>query len=87
MSMHEYSTDWDNIDLERASERDKDILNSYNFETLLLEIQCNLEHINKQKIIEHFESEIQKKMKTAREIFIANLDNILERAKKERKES
>ncbi len=84
MSLHEYVTDWDNIDLERASERDKDILDSYNFETLLLEINCNLKKINRQTVREQFDKELRNKIKTAREVFESNLDNIVQKAKQER---
>ena len=39
--------DWKNVDLSSDYERSQDILSSYSFDTLLLEISCNIKDITK----------------------------------------
>jgi hypothetical protein len=72
--------DWNNVDLKSDYERNQPILDEYTFETLLLEISCNLREINAKTVTEQFENELKIKVDSAREIFKANLNNILKDA-------
>lgn len=76
--------DWNNVDLTSNYERDQPVLFGYTFEQLLLEISCNLKDINKETVKKHFNEVINDRMSEAKEIFSANLDNILNEAIKER---
>jgi hypothetical protein len=51
----EYSTDWNNIDLTIGYERNLNILEPYNFETLLLELSCNIptKELTKEAVLRH----------------------------------
>lgn len=42
--------DWKNVDLDDGYERDQNILDPYDFDTLLLEISCNVRDINPETI-------------------------------------
>lgn len=75
---------WNNIDLNSPYERSQDILDSYDSETLLLEVACNLKHINRDTIRAQAMESIKSKYNTAIEILEANLDNYLNEALKER---
>ncbi len=77
--------DWNNVDLKSDYERNHDFLNGYSFETLLLEIACNLREINKETVRKQFETELQNRIREANEIFEANLTNIVKEAQRERK--
>lgn len=76
--------DWNNIDLERPYERDSNIVEPYSFETLLLEIHCNIKDITPGTVGKQFEESLAANMGEARSIFKANLDNIVKQAQKER---
>ncbi len=78
-------TDWYNIDLESPRERDLDLLDSYNFETLLLEVACNIpdNKITRETVKKQAMESIRQKYETAIEILNANLDNLTTYAKKE----
>jgi formiminotetrahydrofolate cyclodeaminase len=76
--------DWNNIDLKSDYERNQPILTGYTFETLLLEISCNLREINKNTIRNQFETELQNRIREAREIFESNLNNIIKNAQEYR---
>jgi hypothetical protein len=76
--------DWKNVDLNSPYERNQEILDGYSFETLLLEIHTNLRVINEQTVRAQFELELKSKIDSAREIFEANLANIVTEAIKER---
>lgn len=75
---------WHNIDLNSPYERQQDILDGYDSETLLLEVACNLRDINRDTIRAQAMESIKSKYKTAIEILDANLDNYLTHALKER---
>ena len=77
--------DYNNIDLNRPAERNANILEALNFETLLLEISCNLPVINEKTIREQFEIDLTQRINDAREILEANLQNILTEAIKTQK--
>jgi len=75
---------WKNVNLNSPYERDSSILDNYTFDTLLLEISCNLRDINKETIRKQFITELENKVNSAKEIFEYNLDNILKDALKYR---
>jgi len=62
--------DWKNIDLTSGYERDQNFLDGYDFETLLLEIHCNMKEITKEAILGHAkkEREVSPSPKTTREV-------------------
>jgi hypothetical protein len=72
--------DWDNIDLTSGYEREQDFLTGYSFDTLLLEISCNLRDINEKTVRDHCYNELNNRIREAKEIFEANLNNILKEA-------
>jgi len=76
--------DWKNINLDSASERQAHILDGLTFDTLLLEISCNVREINEQNIKAQFEEDLKNKIQSAREVFNDNLQNILKDAIKYR---
>jgi hypothetical protein len=75
-----YGRDWNNIDLDSPSERDCCIIDSLSFETLLLEIECNLPEINRDTVTKQFMEDLAIRNKEAVEVFKANLDNIVKKA-------
>lgn len=82
----EFTTDWNNINLENGIERNYNILENISFEKLLTEITCNLPIINEETVNAHFMKELELKMKCAKDIFKSNLTNIVKRAIKEQSE-
>jgi hypothetical protein len=76
--------DWNNVNLKSAYERDQNIIDPLNFDTLLLEISCNCREIDKASIKKQFEEDLQSRIRSAREVFNSNLDNILKDAKEYR---
>ena len=77
--------DWENVNLNSPYERDQNILDGYSFDTLLLEISCNVRDINRQTVIYQFEHSMKNKIQSAKEVFNNNLDNIVKKAIEERK--
>lgn len=75
---------WKNIDLNSPYESSQNILDGYDFDTLLLEISCNIKEINEATIKEQFELSLKQKVESAREIFKDNQANILNAALKYR---
>lgn len=75
---------WNNIDLNSPYERSQNILDGYDSETLLLEIECNLPVINKATVKAQALASIKTKYETAISILNANLDNITNEALKTR---
>ena len=76
---------WKNIKLEDGYERDLNLLDPYDFDTLLLEINCNVKEINRETVKAQAMESIKAKYQTAIEILNDNLDNITKQAQKERK--
>ena len=76
--------DWNNVDLKNDYERDQDFLTGYSFDTLLLEISCNLRDINEKTVRDHCYNELNNRIREAKEIFEANLNNIIKDAKEYR---
>lgn len=77
---------WDNIDLKSEYERNQNIVDSLSFDTLLLEISCNIKEINKDTIRAQFEQDLKSHIDSAREVFNSNLNNILNDALEYRKQ-
>ena len=76
----EYGTDWSNIDLTDGYQRDLNILDSYSFDALLLEINCNVSVIDRQTVRAQFTTSLQSKIDCAKEVFEDNLNNIVAKA-------
>ena len=76
--------DYLNIDLNNDHERNTNILDGYDLETLFLEISCNLREINEETVKKQFYESLNSKIQTAKEIFSANLQNIVKYAQEER---
>ena len=76
--------DYSNIDLNSDYERNADILDGYNLDTLLLEISCNLREINEETVKKQFYESLNSKIQSAKDIFNANLKNIVKYAQEER---
>ena len=73
---------WNNVNLKDAYERDQNIFDGYSFDILLLEISTNIKNteIKEATITAHFEKELKIQIQSAREVFRANLQNILKEA-------
>jgi len=69
--------DWKNINLSDRYEREQNIIDPLDFDTLLLEISCNIRDINKYTIREQFEIDLKARVESAKEVFENNLNNIL----------
>ena len=76
--------DYLNIDLNSDYERNSNILDGYDFETLFLEISCNLIEINEETVKQQFYESLNSKIQSAKDIFNANLKNIVKHAQEER---
>jgi hypothetical protein len=74
------SRDWYNIDLNRMCERDLNIIDPLTFEILLLEIECNIKDIDKETIRKQFNEDLNSRVKKDKEVFEANLNNIVKKA-------
>lgn len=76
---------WNNVDLsEESSERDANLVDGLTFDTLLLEIHCNIKEISRFSVRAQFIEDLKSRTEEANKIFEANLDNIVKQAKKER---
>ena len=76
--------DYLNINLNNDHERNTDILDGYNLDTLFLEISCNLREINEETVKKQFYESLNSKIQSAKDIFNANLKNIVKYAQEER---
>lgn len=81
-----YGIDWNNVDLDSPSETSHNIIEGLTFDVLLLEINCNIRDINAKTVTAQFETDLQRRINEARDIFRMNLANIVRHAKKEREE-
>ena len=76
---------WNNVDLkDGSSERDSNLIDGLTFDTLLLEIHCNIKDINEDTVRAQFTEDLIGRMAEARSIFETNLNNIVKQAKEER---
>ena len=76
--------DYLNINLNNDHERNTNILDGYDLETLFLEISCNVTEINEETVKKQFYESLNSKMQCAKDIFNANLQNIVKYAQEER---
>lgn len=78
---------WENVNLTDNYEREQNIIDSLDFDTLLLEISCNISNnkLNREEIRKQFETDLKNRIVSAREIFNNNIENILKQAQEERK--
>ena len=76
--------DYLNINLTNDQERNTDILDGYDLETLFLEISCNLTEINEETVKAQFYESLNSKIQSAKDVFNANLKNIVKYAQEER---
>ncbi len=82
--MTNYGTNWQNIDMNSAYETSLELVDGLTFDTLLLEIGCNCREINEKTVTEQFEADLECIVNNARDIFKANLKNIVKKAKETR---
>jgi len=78
---------WENVDLKSQYERSQNLLDNYDFETLLLEISCNIpdNKINEITVMEQALKSLNEKIRTAIEILNDNIKNITTKAIEESK--
>ena len=76
--------DYLNINLNNDRERNTNILDGYDLETLFLEISCNLTEVNEETVKAQFYESLNSKIQSAKDIFNANLKNIVKYAQEER---
>lgn len=74
---------WNNVDL-NSHEVESNLLESYTFSILLLEVNCNVKEINRETVKAQAMESINAKYKESIEILEANLDNITKKAIEER---
>ena len=76
--------DYLNITLNNDHERNTNFLDGYDLETLFLEISCNLTEVNEETVKAQFYESLNSKIQSAKDIFNANLKNIVKYAQEER---
>jgi len=75
---------WNNVNLKSNFERNQNIIDPLSFDTLLLEISCNVQEINEETVLAQFETDLKSRIQSAREIMLSNLDNIVKDAQEYR---
>ena len=75
---------WENVNLKSSYERAQNIIDPLSFDTLLLEISCNVKNIDKETVMKQFEDNLKSKIQSAREVMLNNLDNIIKEAQEYR---
>jgi hypothetical protein len=75
-----YGINWKNVNLSDSYERSQPIIDPLSFDTLLLEINCNLPQINAATVRKQFEEDLKSRIESAREVFENNLQNIIDNA-------
>jgi hypothetical protein len=81
MNTTTYGTDWEDIDMNSPYETSLNLIENLTFDTLLLEVQCNCKTIDAQSVTTQFEEDLYSRIQDAREVFQANLQNIIRKAK------
>ena len=76
--------DYLNIYFSSDHKRNSNLLDGYDFETIFLEISCNLTEINEESVKKQFYESLNSKIQSAKDIFNANLKNIVKYAQEER---
>lgn len=79
-----FGIDWKNVNLKSPFEASRNLLENYTFDTLLLEVHCNLPTINEQTVKAQAMTTIRAKYEEAIETLNNNLSNITKHAQKER---
>lgn len=79
-----FGIDWKNVNLDSPFEASRNLLENYTFDTLLLEVHCNLPTINEATVKAQAILSIRAKYQEAIEILNNNLSNITKHAQKER---
>jgi len=77
--------DWKNVNMKSSYERAQNIIDPLDFDTLLLEINCNLREINKETVMRQFEEDLKNRIQSAKEVMLNNIDNIVKEAIRYRK--
>ena len=77
---------WNNVNLSDNYEREQNILDPLSFDTLLHEISCNCKEVTEHEVRRQFEEDLKSKIASAREVFEANLINLIEYAQNERED-
>jgi hypothetical protein len=77
---HNYGIDWNNVDLNQGYNQDQKVINGLSFKTLLLEIHCNVKDITEEEVMKQFETDLQSRIQSAREIMQSNAANIANHA-------
>lgn len=74
--------DWNNLDLKDGScERDSSLIDDFTFEDLFTMINCNIKDINPVSVRKEFYDFLNNKVNETKEIFEANLNNIVKQSK------
>lgn len=70
--------DWKNVNLNSDYEKNKNLLENYTFEQLILEAICNIKNtnVNKETVRQQAMLSIQSKFNEAMDILDYNIDNI-----------
>lgn len=76
--------DWKNVNLSDNYEVNQNILDPFSFDTLLLEISCNLKEVTPETVKAQFTESMRSRLQSATEVFAANLDNIVAKALEEK---
>lgn len=85
-SWHSLGTNWQAIDMESSYERNYNLIDPLDFDTLLLELHCNCPELDEAAVIKQFEEDLESRIEEARLVLSDNLQGILNKAKKNRKE-
>jgi len=75
---------WKNVDLNSPYESSQKLLDSYSFDTLLLEVHCNLKEITPETVRKQALESIKSNYQSALQTLEDNLLNITNKAKEER---
>jgi hypothetical protein len=78
--MKNYGTTWNSIDMNSPSQTGLELIDSLTFDTLLMEIGCNCPEINVETVTKQFEEDLQSRVRSAREVFLANRAGLIRKA-------
>lgn len=82
----EKNMNWNDIDLDSGYERDQNILDGISSADLLLNIACNVREITAETVRREFDTALESAVNSAKEVFEANLENYVKKAKEERED-
>lgn len=75
-------SDYINLDLDSAYNRNKTIIDSLDFETLLLELHCNCRTIDEESVMKQFTEDLESRLEDARWMMQENMQSIIKKAKR-----